>query len=202
MSSENHCFCELAPLYALDQLDEIEKSWVQGQIDDCPDLAEALTAYQIAVTAIPYSAPSLPVAADVKQRLFDRLNLDLPDSDTIFDCPPSSWLAVRSQDLHWQPHTAPGFVVAIVHRDEMKRELVGFLRAEPGAHYPFHCHAAIEEIFMLEGDLVIGNQVYEAGDYIRSYPRSSHAPYSNGGCRFFFHASMDDDYPELIESSR
>jgi ChrR Cupin-like domain len=53
----------------------------------------------------------------------------------------------------------------------------------------------------LEGDLVIGNEVYGAGDYIRSSPGSSHAPYTNGGCRFFFHASMDDEYPEFIEAS-
>ncbi|MGI0484227.1 cupin domain-containing protein [Pantanalinema rosaneae CENA516] len=87
--------------------------------------------------------------------------------------------------------------MAIVHRDEVKRELAGFLRAEPGVRYPFHRHAAIEEIFMLEGDLVVGDEVYGAGDYIRSHPGSSHAPYTNGGCRFFFHTSIDDEYPEL-----
>ena len=58
-------------------------------------------------------------------------------------------------------------------------------------------NAATEEIFMIEGDLAIGNEVYGAGDYIRSQPVSSHAPYTNGGCQFFFHTSMDDEYPEL-----
>lgn len=100
---------------------------------------------------------------------------------------------VRSQDLDWTPHATPGVTVAIVHRDEVKRELVGFLQAEPGVRYPFHRHAAIEEIFMLEGDLVVGDEVYSAGDYIRSHPGSSHAPYTNGGCRFFFHTSIDQD---------
>jgi anti-sigma factor ChrR (cupin superfamily) len=83
------------------------------------------------------------------------------------------------------------------HADVSKREIVGFLRAEPGVRYPFHRHAAIEEIFMLEGDLVIENRVYGAGDYIRSSPGSAHAPYTKGGCRFFFHTSMDDEYPRL-----
>ncbi|WP_431655780.1 cupin domain-containing protein [Pantanalinema rosaneae] len=103
----------------------------------------------------------------------------------------------QSQNLDWTPHATPGVTVAIVHRDEVKRELAGFLRAEPGVRYPFHRHAAIEEIFMLEGDLVVGDEVYGAGDYIRSHPGSSHAPYTNGGCRFFFHTSIDDEYPEL-----
>jgi anti-sigma factor ChrR (cupin superfamily) len=87
-------------------------------------------------------------------------------------------------------------VIAIVHRDEIKRELVGFLQAEAGVRYPCHRHAAMEEIFMLEGDLVIGDEVYGAGDYILSHPGSSHTPYTQGGCRFFFHTSMDDEYPE------
>ncbi|HBB31620.1 MAG TPA: anti-sigma factor [Cyanobacteria bacterium UBA8803] len=197
MVTENYCFCELAPLYALDLLSEVERSWVEQQIAECPDLAEELTAYQSEVTAIPYSVPALPMAADLKDRLFGQLGLDNPSSERCPDPIVESYRAVRLQDLDWIAHTTTGVAIAIVHRDEIKRELVGFLRAEPGVHYPFHRHAAIEEIFMLEGDLVIGDEVYGTGDYIRSQPGSSHAPYTTGGCCFFFHTSMDDEYPEL-----
>ncbi|NER79093.1 MAG: anti-sigma factor, partial [Leptolyngbya sp. SIO1D8] len=101
---------------------------------------------------------------------------------------------VRSQDLDWQPDTVPGVQIAIVHQDERKREIIGFLRAEPGVHYPMHRHAAVEEIYMQEGELVIGDEVYKAGDYIRARPGSKHAPYTISGCQFFFRTSMDDDY--------
>ncbi|MGQ9869984.1 cupin domain-containing protein [Leptodesmis sp.] len=100
---------------------------------------------------------------------------------------------VRSQTLDWTPHTPPDVTVAIVHRNEVERKLVGFLQAEPGVRYPFHRHAVVEEIFMLEGNLVIGDEVYGAGDYIRSHPGSSHTPYTNRGCRFFVHTSIDDN---------
>ena len=50
---------------------------------------------------------------------------------------------------------------------------------------------------LLEGDLVIGEEVFGAGDYIRSLSDSGHAPYTEGGCRFFFHTSLDDEYPEV-----
>ncbi|MGE5655273.1 MAG: cupin domain-containing protein [Actinomycetota bacterium] len=197
MTTENYCFCELAPLYALDLLSEGERHWVEQQIAEYPDLAEELAICQSEVTAIPYSVPALPVATDLKERLFKQLGLDASPPASVPASIPEPYLVVRSQDLDWVPHTTPGVVVAIVHRDEVKRELVGFLRAESGVRYPFHRHAAIEEIFMLEGDLVIGDEVYSAGDYIRSHPGSSHAPYTNGGCRFFFHTSLDDEYPEL-----
>jgi hypothetical protein len=198
MTPQNYCFCELAPLYALDVLSQAEKMWVEQQLVESPELAEELAAYQSAIASIPYSAPALPVAADLKDRLFDRLGLETPHSETVPARTPTPYLAVRSQALDWQPHRTPGVAIAIVHRDESTRELVGFLRAEAGVRYPFHHHAKREELFMLEGDLVIGNEVYGAGDYIRSSPGSSHAPYTNGGCRFFFHTSMDDEYPALI----
>jgi len=196
MTTQNYCFCELAPLYALDLLSEEERGWVEQQLVECPDLAEELADYQSAVAAIPYSVSPLPMATDLKDRLFDRLGFDSPPSEPVPEYMPASYQAMRSQDLVWEPYTTAGVMVAIVHRDVIKRELVGFLRADPGVHYPFHRHAAMEEIFMLEGDLEIGNQVYGAGDYILSQPGSGHAPYTRGGCRFFFHTSMDDDYSD------
>jgi len=198
MMTENYCFCELAPLYALGQLSVKERRWVEQQIVECPDLAEELADYQLGMTAIAYTVPSLPVDSTLKERLFEHLELDPTQSTAIPELPFISYQAIRSQELNWQSHPTPGVEVAIVHTDEMKREMIGFLRAEPGVHYPLHCHAAIEEIFMVEGDLVVGDEVYGAGDYIRSNPGSAHAPYTIGGCRFFFHTSMDDEYPELV----
>jgi anti-sigma factor ChrR (cupin superfamily) len=202
MDTENYCFCDLAPLYALDMLDEAERAWVEQQAEADPDLAEELALYQSVATTMAYSVPPQSLATDLKNRLFEQLGLAPPEPSLAVN--PMSYLAVRSQDLNWQPHPAPGISVAIVHIDEVKREMIGFLRAEPGRRYPLHRHAAMEEIFMIEGDLVIEDAVYYAGDYIRSYPGSSHAPHSNTGCRFFFRTSLDDEYlePMGIASSR
>jgi anti-sigma factor ChrR (cupin superfamily) len=198
MTAEKYCFCELAPLYALDMLSAEERHWVEQQLLECPDLTEELVSYQSAVSAIPYSVSAASLPTNLKHRLFDRLALAAPESapgSNVVMAPVSSpAVAVRAQDRDWQPSFVPGVMIAIVHIDEVKREQVGFLRAEPGVHYPLHRHAAVEEIFMLAGDLVIEGQVYEAGDYIRSAPDSSHAPYTSGGCQFFFRTSLDDEY--------
>ncbi len=198
MKSENYCFCELAPLYALDMLNESENAWVEQQLAKFPELGEELAEYQSAVTAIPYSAPQIPMAADLKNRLFERLELDSPPAVPVNNLTvPPEFLAVRSQDLNWRSHRVPGVTVAILHIDEIKREIVGLLRAEPGVHYPIHRHVAVEEIYMLSGDLIVGDRVYGAGDYIRSQPGSVHGPHTNGGCMFLFHTSMDDEYPDV-----
>ncbi|MBW4551980.1 MAG: cupin domain-containing protein [Aphanocapsa sp. GSE-SYN-MK-11-07L] len=198
MTAENNCFCELAPLYALDLLDETERTWVEQQIADCPELAGELAGYEAGSTAMPYSLPVLPLAANVKERLFDRLQLPTPELAT--EAPPlaSAFRVLRSQNLKWHPHPTPGVQIAIVHRDLSRREISGLLKAEPGVNYPIHRHAATEEILMLEGDLRLNGEVYGALDYIRSLPDSVHEPsHTTNGCMFFFRTSMDDDYSEL-----
>ncbi|BAY80379.1 anti-ECFsigma factor, ChrR (plasmid) [Nostoc linckia NIES-25] len=204
MSFENHCFCELAPLYVLNLLSEPERLWVEQQLAECPELAEELAQYEIAATAIPYSTPVVPMAEDLKDRLFARLELEPLESDPNLTPTPdnilSSYLAVRSQDVQWQPHRAPGVETAIFHLDPIKREIVGVLRAAPGVYYPMHRHAAIEEIYMLTGDLVVGGEVYGPGDYIRSQPGSVHGPHTIGGCMFFFRTSMDDEYLDFASA--
>jgi ChrR Cupin-like domain len=198
MTAEQYCFCDLAPLYVLDLLSDSERQWVEQQLEECPDLIEELASYQEAIDVLPYAAPPVPMADDLKGRLFDRLGLDLPvqappHPSGQVDAP--DILSVRSRDVQWQPHPVPGVRMAIFHRDPDKREITGVLRAEPGVHYLNHQHADIEEIYMLEGDLVMGETTYHAGDYLRSYPGSMHEPYTTEGCMFFFRTSMDDQYP-------
>ncbi len=200
MMNENNCFCDLAPFYALGLLNQPEKEWVEQQVALYPELEEELAAYGAAVTALPYSVPPMPMAEDLKGRLLERLELDPPDLDPLPESSPQPFLMVRSQDLNWQPHLIPGIQIAIVHADSVTRELAGFLKAEPGVRYPYHRHAATEEMFMLEGDLVVGDEVFGPGDYIRFLPGTAHAPYTHHGCKFFFHASMDNEYPQDVAS--
>jgi anti-sigma factor ChrR (cupin superfamily) len=208
---DNHrCFCELAPLYALDLLDLEERLWVESQVVECPDLAEELASYQTAVDLMPYSAEPIPMAADLKDRLFDRIDsirdaqqLDLDPVESISEPPPQlTMFAIRSADLQWKPHRMKGVTVAVLFVDPVSRMRNLLVKADAGVVYPFHQHQGIEEIYMLEGELEIDGEVYLAGDYIRSYPNTIHAPSTSTGCMFLIRACMDDKYDEHpIESA-
>jgi anti-sigma factor ChrR (cupin superfamily) len=215
---DNHrCFCELAPLYALDLLDLEERLWVETQVVDCPDLAEELASYQTAVDLMPYSAEPIPMAADLKDRLFDRIDsasdsqLDLDPVESILlqrgsakaEIPPQlNMFAIRSKDLQWKPHRMEGVRVALLFLDSVNRMRNLLVKADAGVIYPFHQHQGIEEIYMLEGELEIDGEVYLAGDYIRSYPNTIHAPSTSTGCMFLIRACIDDKYEEHpIESA-
>jgi hypothetical protein len=201
MKDDHWCFCELAPLYALDLLDLEERLWVEAQILDCPDLAEELASYQTVVGLIPYTAQVMPIAADLKDRLFDRLGLDPVESvaETLPEIPLApKMFAIRSEDLEWKPHRIKGVEVAVLFLDEVNRMRNLVVKAAAGVTYPIHQHQGIEEIYMLEGELVINGEVYLAGDYIRSYPNSIHAPSTSKGCMFLIRACIDDNYDENL----
>lgn len=150
------------------------------------------------LAAIPYSAPEVPMAVDRKERLFERISQEASEHDThMFAVPPIAtdvpFFTVRAADLRWEPHLVPGVAIAKLYQDPAKGELVCLLRAEPGVHYPTHRHTGVEEIFMLEGNLVINGEVYGQGDYIRSAPGSIHAPHTPNGCMFFIRTSLDNE---------
>jgi anti-sigma factor ChrR (cupin superfamily) len=206
LEAEHRCFCELAPLYALDLLDREERLWIEAQVLECPDLAAELADYHTAVGSLAYSAPPVPMAADLKDRLFDRIaspleHLDaveliseaLPEMPTVAPLS-SEMVAIRSEDLKWQPHRTPGVEVALLFLDRVQRTRSLLVKAAAGVTYPLHRHEGIEEIYMLEGELIINDRVYLAGDYIRSYPNSIHAPSTNTGCMFLIRACIDDEY--------
>jgi quercetin dioxygenase-like cupin family protein len=194
IKDDHRCFCELAPLYALDLLDAEERLWVEAQVLECPDLAEELASYHIAVGLLPYSAPIVPMAADLKNRLFDKLGLDPIES--VIEAPSIApqMVAIRSENMQWKPHRIEGVEFVLLSVDELNRMRSLLVKVAAGITYPLHQHRGIEEIYMLEGELVIDEEVYLAGDYIRSYPNSIHAPSTSTGCMFLIRACIDDNY--------
>jgi ChrR Cupin-like domain len=197
MNAQDDCFCDLAPLYALGVLPEAECAYVTAQLANEPELAVELAEFQAAAAAIAYSVPVVPLAGDLKARLFQQLAVALPTALPPAETAPVmsfAGFAIHPEEMIWSPHPTPGVTIAILHTDAVKREVVGLLKAEPGVRYPWHAHAAIEDMFMLEGDLQVGDAVYGKGSYIHSGPGSMHAPETTTGCMFFFRTSMDDDY--------
>jgi hypothetical protein len=191
-------FCELAALYALDILDERGRQLVEGYIARFPEYKKELEGFHDAAAAIPYSAPDVPMAANLKERLFERIADEAlnPNSSTSDDLPITTDLPIftlRAADVKWKSHVIPGVAIAKLYEDRVRREIVCLFRAEPGVRYPAHRHATAEEIFMLEGDLRIDEQVYGKGDYIRSAVGSIHSPYTVGGCMFLMRTSLDNE---------
>lgn len=183
-------------LYALETLDAPNRQAVEAAIADNPDLKAALAAYQAAVGAIPYGAPSIEMSPKLRQRLLKWAFEQVIDANADAQAQTANPAVVkRAAELRWRPYQMPGVMIGILHIDKAKQESAYLMKAAAGVNLPVHQHTHVEEMLILEGDLIIDDQVYNQGDYIHSFPGSVHSPRTEGGCLVFVRMSLDDSFP-------
>jgi anti-sigma factor ChrR (cupin superfamily) len=181
MNSKN--LSELVSLYALNTLDETEESWVEFEYAQLPEFQVELGEYESVVAMLAYAVPTVPLASGVKDRLFARLG-----SEKTTD------LLKQAQTVTWEPYTpTPGVELGILRVDSEEREVHCFVRSLGKVKFPQHRHAGKEEIVVLDGDLVIGENIYQSGDRISSLPGTVHQPETLHGCTLFLRTSLDDE---------
>ncbi|NJK75079.1 MAG: cupin-like domain-containing protein [Richelia sp. CSU_2_1] len=193
----------LAALNALDTLDESERRALAEQLNASPELQSELATFEAAIAAIAYTTPPIPVAPDLKDRLFQRI-AELPPNpvesadlepivaDSIENNLPP--FIVRSRDVKWKPFRVPGISIGNLYIDKQKREITCLMRLEAGVIFPPHRHAGPEEIVVLEGDLTVEGERCDRGDYVRSVPGSAHSPFTERGCLLLIKSSTDNEW--------
>jgi anti-sigma factor ChrR (cupin superfamily) len=181
---------ELASLYILNALDAEEQSWVEAQYENLSAFqAEASEAEAIA-SLLAYNVPALPMALDLKDRLFQRITA----KDALENNEELAALLEQARTANWQPYQpVPGVQFATLRVDPNTRQVDCFVRSFAQIKFPQHRHAGNEEIRVLEGDLAIGDQVYMPGDRIYSQPGTVHQPETRTGCTLFLRTSLDDE---------
>ncbi|MBF2087163.1 cupin domain-containing protein [Thermoleptolyngbya sp. C42_A2020_037] len=70
------CLCDLTVLYALGLLDEDGLQQIHDSIKECPELATEMVELEETVATLPYSLDLMSPAADLKDRLFQRIHQD------------------------------------------------------------------------------------------------------------------------------
>ena len=192
----------LAALQTLDTIDESESLALEEILKKSPELESELTAFEATIAAIAYTIPPVSVASDLKNRLFQRIvELSPTPAETVNSEPVSEpnsnsnppHFIRRSHEVKWKPFGVTGISIGRLFTDKEKREITCLMRLEPGIEFPLHRHAGVEEIFMLEGDLVVEGEVCHQGDYIRSLPGSTHSPITRGGCLLLVKSSVDNE---------
>ena len=98
----------------------------------------------------------------------------------------------KSNQTPWKPLTeqgvsTTGISVKVLRYDELtKRAPSILLKFEPGASYPYHNHPAGEELFVLEGSVILEGTILVAGDYLYTPPGFKHSVTSETGCIVLF----------------
>ena len=78
--------------------------------------------------------------------------------------PPQTW-----QEPEWE-EVAAGISCKLLATDSEAHRISMLVRLAPGAEYPPHTHAGVEELHLLDGELMIDDRKLFPGDYNRAEP--------------------------------
>ncbi|MEO8426188.1 MAG: cupin domain-containing protein [Verrucomicrobiota bacterium] len=93
----------------------------------------------------------------------------------------------------WRDIRVRGAAVKLLSVDQARGYAVVLGRLEPGARYPAHKHINGEDVFVLSGDLHIGENVLRAGDFHHADAGTSHGEnFSETGCTILAVISTQD----------
>lgn len=95
---------------------------------------------------------------------------------------------VESNKKEWKPLLEDGvdtkgiYVKALRYDEQTKRSPTILLKFDAGAKYPYHNHPGGEELFVLEGSVIIAGQTLNAGDYLYTPVDFKHSVTTETGC--------------------
>jgi quercetin dioxygenase-like cupin family protein len=88
----------------------------------------------------------------------------------------------RWSEPEWE-RVAPGIECKLLATDDARQRVSMLVRLAPGASYPAHTHAGVEELHLLDGELWIDERKLVAGDYNYGAPGAAdERVWSETGC--------------------
>lgn len=186
---------DLAALDALDLLEEEERQAFTKARREQPALQQQVDELREASTQLALLAPPVAPPAALRQQLLERIK-QLPQRSEVerITLAPGLFL-LFSERMVWQETAIPGVKVKSLHVDPVRRYATSLVKMEPGAVYPAHHHQDIEELFMLDGDVIVSGHKIQSGDYCRAEPGTTHESIRTvGGCIFMAMASLDNAF--------
>lgn len=185
---------ELASLYALGALATAEQRAFESELREDGELRELVFQLQSTTGLMARSVPQAAPPPQLKARLLARL---AASSEVTQGRPtpraPGLWFHEAASESGWKALPLPGAFIKLlsIERDRGYAVLLGKL--EPGVRYPAHVNAGPEEIYLLSGDLVVGNRRMGAGDFHHADKGSQHeVNYSEHGCTLLAVLTTDD----------
>jgi anti-sigma factor ChrR (cupin superfamily) len=191
MKNERDDIRELAALYALGQLSAEEARAFEARLAAGDQACRSeLAAVRSVVDDLAYGARPEPPPPRLRARLLERIVAAEP---AVID--QGGLRLVRSGRFDWEPAVAQGIEVKRLFEDSARRRVTMLVRLAPGASYPAHRHADVEELYLLEGEVFVSGVLMRAGDYCHSEADTVHDRiHTSSGCLFIATASQRNQY--------
>jgi anti-sigma factor ChrR (cupin superfamily) len=88
---------------------------------------------------------------------------------------------------------APGIACKLLATDAATNRVSMLVRLAPGTDYPPHRHGGVEELYMLQGELIVDDETFHPGDHRRvEAGTEDHRVWSETGCTCVLLTSLHD----------
>ena len=186
-SSPNRCErSELTCAYIAQALAASEVAAAEAHIASCPDCQRELESLRPVVDSFTvWPTDVLRPTTSLQARLAARIAEEAGTEPV--PPPPSQW-----SEPEWQ-QVATGIECKLLATDEERRRVSMLVRLAPGASYPAHTHAGVEELHLLDGELWIDERKLCPGDYNYGAPGAAdERVWSETGCTCVLVTSTED----------
>lgn len=184
---------EQASLYALGALNDAEARRFEHELRGNAELAELARDLQRTADLLAASRPLTPRLA-LKQKILGRINApaNAPAKPPPGPPPGLSFVETAAQQ-DWKPLPIPGAYIKLLSLEAERGYAILLGKLDAGVRYPAHVNAGPEDIFILTGDLVVGDRRLVAGDFHHAAKGSQHeVNYSVAGCTLIAVLTTDD----------
>jgi len=177
---------ELTCAYALQALPASEVAAAEAHIATCPDCQRELESLRPLIDRfVCWPTDVLRPPASLQTRLAHRLAAETGEAPVL---PP----APRWSEPEWEA-VAPGIECKLLATDTERHRVSMLVRLAPGASYPAHTHAGVEELHLLDGELWIDERKLLPGDYNYGAPGAGDdRVWSETGCTCLLVTSTKD----------
>jgi ChrR Cupin-like domain len=152
---------------------------------------------QNAMPDLAYAVPLVPLPANLKDRLFDRLDRTVARPANLLDLldwPVADLQQVATDLPTWESFPMPiGTKRVIWQVDEINAQVAFFLKIPTAGTLPHHWHATGESILVLAGNFIDDDgTVYDVGEQFVAAANTSHQPTTSIGCLILGITSIHD----------
>jgi anti-sigma factor ChrR (cupin superfamily) len=181
--------CESAELtwaYAVQALAPGEVAAAEAHIAGCPDCRRELESLRPVVQSfVSWPTDLLRPTTLLRARLAARVAGETGQ-------PPAPAVGPAWSEPDWE-EVAPGIECKLLATDAERHRVSMLVRLAPGASYPAHTHAGVEELHLLDGELWIDERKLVPGDYNCGAPGARDERIrSETGCTCLLVTSTDD----------
>jgi anti-sigma factor ChrR (cupin superfamily) len=180
-SDLNRCErAELACAYALQALPAGEVPAIEAHLASCPHCQREVASLRPIIDRfVSWPTDVLRPTTSLQARLAHRIAEETGKEPVL---PPARPDTQAWSEPEWE-EVAPGIECKLLATDTERHRVSMLVRLAPGASYPAHTHAGVEELHLLDGELWIDEKKLFPGDYNYGAPGAGdERVWSETGC--------------------